>query len=49
MINNGSMPPWYYTAVHWGASLTAKEKAELIAGLRTTYAASPPIAGAERR
>ena len=45
VIRDGSMPPWYYTAVHWGARLSAKEKAELIAGLQATYAASPPIAG----
>lgn len=45
VINDGSMPPWYYTAFHWSARLSASEKAELIAGLRATYANSPPIAG----
>jgi len=45
VIRGGSMPPWYYAAVHPAARLSAKEKAELIAGLRATYAASPPIAG----
>jgi hypothetical protein len=45
VIRGGSMPPWYYSAVHWAARLSTKEKAELIAGLQRTFQASPPIGG----
>ena len=44
-IREGSMPPWYYYAVHWAAKLSPKEKAQLIAGLERTFQASPPIGG----
>lgn len=44
-IQEGSMPPWYYSAIHWGAKLAASEQAQLIAGLQRTFQASPPIGG----
>jgi hypothetical protein len=33
-IEDGSMPPWQYTLVHRGASLTAAEKRVLLAAVR---------------
>jgi hypothetical protein len=41
-INEGSMPPDYYTwlGMHSDANLTAKEKQELVDGLRKTFAAA---------
>ena len=41
-IKNGSMPPGYYTwfGLHSDAKLSAKEKQELIDGLRKTFANS---------
>ncbi len=42
-ISEGSMPPWYYYAVHWAAKLSPNEQEELIAGLRLTFQASPPV------
>lgn len=41
-ISGGSMPPSYYTwfGLHKDAKLTKQERAELIAGLRTTSGAS---------
>jgi mono/diheme cytochrome c family protein len=42
-IRNGSMPPSYYTwlGLHSDAKLSAKERQELIDGLRRTFASSP--------
>ncbi len=45
VIRNGSMPPWYYWAVHWAAKLSPNEKTQLIAGLQKTFQTSPPIGG----
>jgi mono/diheme cytochrome c family protein len=45
VIRGGSMPPWYYWAVHWAAKLSPNEKTQLIAGLQRTFQASPPIGG----
>ena len=41
-IRNGSMPPSYYTwlGMHGDAKLSAKERQELIDGLRRTFASS---------
>jgi hypothetical protein len=36
VINEGEMPPWYYTLMHSDAKLSDQEKAELIAGLQAT-------------
>ena len=44
-IASGSMPPSKYTILHPGASLSASEKATLIAGMRTLYATDPPPQG----
>jgi hypothetical protein len=44
-IGGGSMPPWYYTALHSNAKLTGAEKDALIRGLDATLAASPPKGG----
>jgi mono/diheme cytochrome c family protein len=44
-IREGAMPPWYYGITHSGARLSDAEKAELIAGLNATFAASPPVQG----
>jgi hypothetical protein len=44
-IRGGSMPPWYYTLMHSGASLGAADKDALIRGLEATLAASPPKGG----
>jgi hypothetical protein len=46
-IRNDSMPPSYYTwlGLHSGAKLSAKEKQELIDGLRRTFAKSGGGAG----
>lgn len=44
-INGGSMPPWYYTIVHWSARLSPAEKQQLISGLQKTFQASPPVGG----
>jgi cytochrome c551/c552 len=35
-IQNGSMPPWYYTLLHPTASLSAEEKQQLINGFKAT-------------
>lgn len=37
-INEGTMPPAYYTLIHHDAMLTADEKATLIAGLQQALA-----------
>jgi hypothetical protein len=42
-IREGSMPPWYYYAVHWSARLSPNEQTQLIAGLERTFQASPPV------
>jgi len=41
-IDEGEMPPTYYTILHSTARLSAAEKQQLIDGLRATVAASPP-------
>lgn len=41
-IDEGEMPPRYYTILHSTARLSAAEKQQLIDGLRATLAASPP-------
>ena len=35
-IENGSMPPWYYTLLHPTAGLSAEEKQQLIDGFKAT-------------
>ena len=35
VINEGEMPPWYYTLMHSNAKLSDAEKQQLIAGLPT--------------
>jgi mono/diheme cytochrome c family protein len=45
MISSGEMPPWYYGLIHSAARLSDQEKQQLIAGLRATLQASPPIGG----
>jgi len=35
-IENGQMPPWYYTLLHPGARLSAEEKQQLIDGFKAT-------------
>jgi len=44
-IRDRSMPPWFYSAIHWSAKLSPSEEAQLIAGLQRTFQASPPIGG----
>jgi len=46
-VRGGGMPPWYYAWMpnHPDARLSKSEKDALIAGLRKTLAASPPIGG----
>jgi len=41
-IDEGEMPPRYYTILHSTAGLSAAEKQQLVDGLRATIAASPP-------
>ncbi len=36
VIANGSMPPWYYVAIHPTAGLSNQEKQQLIDGLQNT-------------
>lgn len=36
VIQNGSMPPWYYTILHPEAALNATEKQQLITGLQNS-------------
>ncbi len=45
VIQDGSMPPWFYRLVHGGSRLTADEKQALIAGLAATFRNSPPKGG----
>ena len=45
VIRGGEMPPWYYGITHSGARLSDAEKARLIAGLKATFLASPPVGG----
>lgn len=40
VIDEGEMPPWYYTMMHPSAKLNDKEKAELIMGLTLTVSQS---------
>jgi hypothetical protein len=44
-VDGGGMPPWYYRLLHPKSRLSKAEKAELVAGLRKTFQASPPIGG----
>src|SRR4249920_571748 len=44
-IRGGGMPPWFYTPLHSGASLSQAQKQRLISGLGRTLAASPPVGG----
>ena len=44
-IREGAMPPSYYGVLHSGARLSDAEKARLIAGLKATFLADPPIEG----
>ena len=44
-IRDGSMPPWFYTPMHPGSSLSSADRDRLIAGLARTLSASPPIGG----
>jgi Haem-binding domain len=44
-IDGGGMPPWYYRLAHPNSRLSASERAALIAGLRRTVAADPPVPG----
>ncbi len=44
-VSGGGMPPWFYTIIHRNAALNATEKKQLIAGLKATFAKSPPIGG----
>lgn len=37
VIDEGEMPPWYYTLMHGEADLSAQEKQDLINGLRATF------------
>ncbi len=36
VIQNGSMPPWYYTILHPDGNLSPAEKQQLIDGLNTS-------------
>jgi mono/diheme cytochrome c family protein len=45
VINGGEMPPLQYKLLHSSARLSDAQKADLIAGLRKTYAADPPGGG----
>ena len=45
VVRGGSMPPWFYKPLHPSSSLSAAEKAELIAGFIRTFKASPPVGG----
>jgi mono/diheme cytochrome c family protein len=45
VISEGEMPPLQYKVLHSSARLSDAEKADLIAGLRRTYAADPPGGG----
>lgn len=40
VIDEGEMPPWYYTLMHSHAKLSDSEKKELIAGLAATLVQS---------
>lgn len=46
-IQGGDMPPLQYwiSPYHWNARLSDSEKAQLIAGFRAIYAATPPTIG----
>jgi mono/diheme cytochrome c family protein len=44
-ISEGEMPPLQYRLLHPDARLSDAEKAALISGLRSTYAADPPGGG----
>lgn len=44
-IRGGAMPPWFYTLMHRTAALSSAEKNALVAGLSSTFAASPPLGG----
>jgi mono/diheme cytochrome c family protein len=48
-IRSGSMPPLQYKIIHRGAALSAAQRDQLIAGLQTTFRASPPIPGRRER
>jgi heme-binding protein len=41
-VDGGGMPPLQYKLIHSSSRLSAKEKQELIDGLRRTWAADPP-------
>jgi heme-binding protein len=41
-VQGGSMPPIQYKLIHGDSRLTAAERQQLAAGLRTLYAATPP-------
>lgn len=45
VISGGEMPPLQYKLLHSSARLSDSEKADLIAGLRRTFAADPPGGG----
>lgn len=45
VIQEGEMPPSYYTALHGSAKLTDQEKAMLIAGMNQMWATDPPAQG----
>jgi mono/diheme cytochrome c family protein len=47
VINSGEMPPWYYTIMHSEARLSDQEKADLIAGLQTTFAQTASNTGSD--
>jgi Haem-binding domain len=36
-IQEGSMPPWFYTPLHPGARLSGQDKQDLIRGLQATF------------
>ncbi len=44
-VSEGEMPPLQYKILHSSSRLSDSEKADLIAGLRKTYAADPPGGG----
>lgn len=45
VIQDGSMPPWFYKPLHAPARLSKAEQDELIRGLRRTLAQDPAIPG----
>lgn len=47
VVNEGEMPPWYYTLMHSEARLSDQQKAQLIDGLQATFAQTASTTGTD--